>query len=157
MTGAGAATVDIEIIALSLTSGDPIVVIDSPGQDMFGPLEVQLEVPTTGGSCTEPTDVPGCSGGACEDCVGALDPFCIEQAWDALCVEGAQTQCAQACGLSAAASCCTPGSCADEWCQSIVASKMPECAEQWHEGCAAFAATHCPICEAKSPFGAPGN
>ena len=157
LTGAGAATVDIEIIALSLTSGDPIVVIDSPGQDMFGPLEVQLEVPTTGGSCTEPTDVPGCSGGACEDCVGALDPFCIEQAWDALCVEGAQTQCAQACGLSAAASCCTPGSCADEWCQSIVASKMPECAEQWHEGCAAFAATHCPICEAKSPFGAPGN
>ena len=35
----------------------------------------------------EPSEIPGCGGCLCEDCVCGMDPFCCEVAWDGICVD----------------------------------------------------------------------
>jgi hypothetical protein len=39
-----------------------------------------------GSTCCAPKGTPGCSSPSVQACVGAVDPYCINTAWDALCV-----------------------------------------------------------------------
>ena len=44
-----------------------------------------------------PTEVPGCGGCACEDCVCAIDGFCCSNLWDSICVQMCSQDCGQSC------------------------------------------------------------
>lgn len=46
-----------------------------------------------GGSCLATSVGPGCADANCCATVCSLDPFCCENQWDALCVQGAQANC----------------------------------------------------------------
>lgn len=44
--------------------------------------------------CVPSTDETGCAGCACENCVCGIDPWCCDTAWDFLCVELCEAECA---------------------------------------------------------------
>ena len=82
----------------------------------------------------------GCSDVACCDAVCAVDPFCCNNAWDAICVTQAATLC-DGCGDPSAGSCCEPQStpfCDDAACCDAVCVIDPFCCSNaWDELCAA--------------------
>lgn len=48
-------------------------------------------------TCCSPQRFPGCDDVICQDTVCALDPFCCESVWDALCADQAATVCPELC------------------------------------------------------------
>jgi hypothetical protein len=52
-----------------------------------------------GGDCCAAHGAPGCDDMAVNDCVCALDGFCCDTEWDAICVNEAQYACMAPCGL----------------------------------------------------------
>ena len=66
----------------------------------------------------EPSDVPGCGGCECEECVCAMDDYCCSTAWDGLCI----MECVE-CG-----SCALPlESCGDATCDPAVFENCASC------------------------------
>lgn len=51
-----------------------------------------------GGDCCADHANPGCDNDAGEDCVCAIDPFCCQVQWDALCVQQYEQGCGGTCG-----------------------------------------------------------
>jgi hypothetical protein len=98
-------------------------------------------------SCTVAHSTPYCSDAACCLAVCSIDPFCCENAWDAVCATEADAVCAGGgCGPSLA-SCFTtsaaPG-CSDPLCCEAVCIVDPICClVAWDELCAAEASASC--------------
>ena len=55
--------------------------------------EASPTLPACGDCLTGPG--PGCEVSACEDAVCAIDPFCCDTAWDGICLDEANTICAE--------------------------------------------------------------
>ncbi len=98
------------------------------------------------GSCYEANGTIGCNNAECCEAVCAEDPFCCNNQWDSLCVNGALTICAD-CGSPAAGSCFvsngTPG-CDSVDCCAIVCDADPFCCNTTWDGlCASAAVANC--------------
>lgn len=102
---------------------------------------------TTGG--------PGCTDLACCLAVCAADPFCCNNSWDGLCVNGASKLC-DGCGDPDAGDCCTANGtpfCNDRTCCESVCSYDPFCCNNFWDGICADEARfdeNCP-CEFECP------
>jgi hypothetical protein len=131
------------------------------------------------GSCCVAHANPGCDNAACCNAVCAIDSFCCQTQWDALCAESA----AQVCGICgpicpngicepgeswpdcvdcppppscpAAGECCVPhgnGGCADATCCDAVCAIDSFCCDvSWDLTCAEIAADTCPGCAVPPP------
>jgi sugar lactone lactonase YvrE len=44
-----------------------------------------------------PGDDAGCAGCACEECVGSIDPFCVDEQWDSFCASLCDSECGADC------------------------------------------------------------
>jgi hypothetical protein len=53
--------------------------------------------PPAGSNCCASKSGVGCDDAACESCVCALDPFCCDSGWDAICANEAADECAADC------------------------------------------------------------
>ncbi|MBM4110030.1 MAG: hypothetical protein FJ254_01565 [Phycisphaerae bacterium] len=94
--------------------------------------------------CTAGT-AAGCANVACCNAVCALDPFCCESQWDAICANKAVDICEDCrCGNG---DCCQPHTglgCDDAACCGTVCTNDPYCCEsQWDGGCALLARSLC--------------
>ena len=121
--------------------------------------------------CCQALDDPGCSDGACQTLVCALDPYCCDTQWDFQCANEASEvcpgcdeanadcgdgTCADAetcqtcppdCGPCEVDPCCAPTEapgCDDPECQALVCAADPFCcASAWDPPCVAVAAGWC--------------
>ena len=59
------------------------------------------------GDCCEANGTPGCDDQAITQCRCAADPFCCDQEWDQICINGATADCGAGCELPAGP-CCLP-------------------------------------------------
>ena len=105
------------------------------------------------GQCGPTSDVPGCSasetpgcaGCGCEACVFALDPYCQDSAWDAVCAVECQEECGQACPCVPS---CTGKACGDDGCGGRCGDHAGACAG---EGEVCFAGACCvPDCTGRA-------
>ncbi len=117
---------------------------------MTGPAGASLaQCPGTGGNCFDPrgNGSPGCDDVECCTLVCALDSFCCEVVWDALCAAEALEQCGNpVCGPTAT-NCDemspAPG-CEDPLCCNFVCSIEPFCCDvNWDGSCVSIALTLC--------------
>jgi hypothetical protein len=124
-------------------------------------------------SCCATGDAPGCAATACETCVCAGDPFCCTDAWDLLCVEAAEQDCAGLCACSGApaGTCCGGGAapgCGVAACEACVCATDSSCCDtQWDALCAIVAGASCgptcgcapqdSCCEPRNAAGCPSN
>lgn len=109
------------------------------------------------GDCCAVDGTAGCNDPACCQVICAVDEYCCDFEWDALCVVAATTHCPDlgcavpACGHPAAGDCCvvsrTPG-CDDALCCDAVCAADPHCCvDAWDELCVSSAQTLCEACE----------
>lgn len=94
------------------------------------------------------TGGPGCLDGGCCALVCSADPFCCQQAWDALCVQGANSLCGLECFSCPPSDhgCCATGGpgCTDLFCCDVVCSVDPFCCDvAWDAICVSEAAQFC--------------
>jgi hypothetical protein len=102
--------------------------------------------------CLTPSAQPGCSDEACCNAVCAIDSFCCNNAWDSLCVQAAQANCAggeapplEVCGTTPN-SCFEIGGpgCADAACCQFVCAQDPFCCQtSWDGFCVEAANQFC--------------
>ena len=146
-----------EVVGPSNTPS-PIAGWSGPGE--IGTYEIQLTavgpVPSACGaantdSCFEVHALPFCSTPGCCEAVCAVDPFCCDVTWDAICVKEASFFCGGEgllhCGSSEAGPCQAPNAtpyCQDPACCANVCMIAPECCETaWDENCAYTAEKIC--------------
>lgn len=96
------------------------------------------------GSCFQPHFNPACDDACCCQTVCAIDPFCCDVSWDAICAGEA----ADVCGATPpAGSCCVPSGapgCDNPACEEVVCDIDPFCcASSWDASCAMTAAANC--------------
>lgn len=98
-----------------------------------------------GDACCTPTQGPGCSDAMVEGCVCGNDPFCCDQSWDDLCVQGA-IQCGAGCDAGGTG-CCDPhysAGCDDAAVQGCVCAFDDYCCSQaWDDLCVSEAQQQC--------------
>ena len=83
--------------AAALTSGQTVlVVVDSA--NLSGAFSLKITGPFAADSCCVIHGTAGCSPGATEACVCALDDLCCSAEWDDVCVWRAITNCSAVCG-----------------------------------------------------------
>lgn len=123
-------------------------VLSEPGSQGQYQLVVELSACTGShvggpGNCCDVSQEPGCSDAACSDTVCAVDSFCCDVQWDALCAREAATICT-ACSWDpcafAAGDCLeakdTPG-CGDRVTCEMICQCDPYCCDvEWDEFCA---------------------
>ena len=103
---------------------------------------------TATNSCCEESGFPGCNDDAVLSCVCALDSFCCQVAFDAICVSEALTSCGATCSNEGAESdCCTasaaPG-CTDQAVHDCVcATDLGCCTSGFDQVCVAQAIAEC--------------
>ncbi len=98
------------------------------------------------GSCFANNGTPGCSDQACCELICGADPYCCETAWDTICANAANSDCAG--GGGGGDDCCiangSPG-CGDATCQDAVCAVDSYCCStNWDSICADEAAQYCP-------------
>jgi hypothetical protein len=110
------------------------------------------------GSPWESNGSTGCADAECCALVCAIDPYCCETTWDAICAEEATVECA-GCGTTEAGSCFVAHvsgatGCDDSDCCAAVCSVDPYCCENTWDGiCAGEAVNACPgWCEGDFDF-----
>jgi len=101
------------------------------------------------GVCGTPDSTPGCDSASCCNRVCLVDPFCCLDAWDATCVDEANSMCFLTCGIGAGdchAAHTTPGCNADACCQAVCTDDPFCCDTNWDQMCVdkAAASTSCP-------------
>jgi hypothetical protein len=99
-------------------------------------------------ACCEAGTVPGCLDETCEACVCLLDPYCCEDAWDAICVDVALIGCEVECGCGAAgAPCCAVhggAGCDEPLCEACVCEGDAFCCDvQWDAACVVVGSSGC--------------
>jgi len=106
---------------------------------------------TIGAPCTDHAEcnTPGCNSVSCCNTVCMSDPFCCLDAWDATCVDEANSMCFLTCGRGAGdchAAHTTPGCNADACCQAVCTDDPFCCDTNWDQMCVekAAALTSCP-------------
>lgn len=115
---------------------------------------------TNQSSCCFANTGRGCKDVSCCQEVCAIDPFCCNTRWDAMCASRAQANCGVCgvgCGNPSAGSCCaakTTPACSDAPCCTLICAQDPFCCDgQWDQYCAAAAETSCGACA--NPCGDP--
>lgn len=108
-----------------------------------------LECAAAGDCCTA-HGAPGCDDAPTDDCVCAIDPFCCNDEWDALCVDEAQYACGAACGLPPnTGDCCAPQpmpACGDVTATACVCLVDAGCCQDaWSQSCVVLAVNACGI------------
>ena len=98
-----------------------------------------------GDECCSVSMGPGCGDAMVEGCVCGNDPFCCEQSWDDLCIQGA-VQCGASCDAGSSG-CCDPHyspGCDDAAVQGCVCAFDDYCCNQaWDQQCVGEAQQHC--------------
>jgi cysteine-rich repeat protein len=92
-----------------------------------------------------PHATPGVASESAEVCVCALDPFCCQVAWDAVCVQKAISECNVACGDPCSAH-ANPGSNQVSITQCVCASDAYCCNTSWDATCVTEAQNECGAC-----------
>lgn len=110
--------------------------------------DICLGTPVEPGDCCVAATAPGCNNATCEACVCALDAFCCDTSWDALCVDQATIDCAAECACAAPGDCCTAATtagCSVAACETCVCALDAFCCDTaWDDICVDEAATACP-------------
>lgn len=109
--------------------------------------------------CCDAHETPGCDDAACCEAICAVDPFCCQSHWDAICVSAARTACdcplPAGCGDSSAGDCCLPSQlipgspgCSDAACCELICDFVdPFCCDvEWDVSCATWALQFCQPC-----------
>ena len=97
------------------------------------------------GCCVE-HDPPGCSDPTCEEQICATDPFCCDDAWDAVCTKAAKQKCGvcnpDCCEAKSSSGCSVP-----ECQQAVCAQDSFCCSSGWDSLCAGAAESLCAVCQ----------
>ena len=108
---------------------------------------------TNQSSCCFANTGRGCKNVSCCQEVCAIDPFCCNTRWDAMCASRAQANCGVCgvgCGNPSAGSCCaakTTPACSDAPCCTLICAQDSFCCDmQWDQYCAAAAEASCGAC-----------
>lgn len=111
-------------------------------------------------SCCFANTGRGCNEPSCCQEVCAIDPFCCNTRWDAMCASRAQANCGVCgvgCGNPSAGSCCaakTTPACSDAPCCTLICAQDPYCCDvRWDAKCAGAAEAACGACA--NPCGDP--
>jgi hypothetical protein len=109
---------------------------------VWAPAGLAQKCPPSANNCFQqsPDSTPGCNNVTCCEAVCALDPFCCEAVWDAVCASSAQATCADPACAPSAGPCNVPNptpGCDDIPCCNTVCLADPFCCDQqWDADCA---------------------
>lgn len=111
----------------------------------MGAKAAPVDCPTSSQDCCTAGSGAGCANAGCCNAVCAVDPFCCNSQWDAICANQANEICEDCnCGSG---DCCQPHGgrgCGEAACCDTVCSKDPFCCETaWDGGCALLARSLC--------------